>query len=107
MVNITGLTDDEIALIEKTSRLVQITEEVLGLGGLQRIDSSLGYIHIKHRSPQASGHPISVSPRINQISVESKEYFDEARKLAEAYEAAFPEGGEFELKPLYRKAPTS
>ena len=37
MVKVTGLTDREVALREKESKLLEITGEVLGVIGKQRI----------------------------------------------------------------------
>ncbi|HEA46260.1 MAG TPA: hypothetical protein ENH99_00580 [Candidatus Pacearchaeota archaeon] len=107
MVKVTGLSDREVALREKTSRLVEITEQVLGSIDSQRVETYLGNIHIKRYSTEAPGYGISITPRSNLITVESKPYFNEAMALAEAYETAFPEEREFEVKRLYEEATTS
>ena len=102
MVKVEGLTDREIALRKKTSRLMQITEEVLGITSQKATLSSMGSIHLSHRSPQDPGSPIVVSPDINRISVESEPYFDQAMDLARAYEEAIPDSG-FTVKKLYER----
>ena len=103
MVKIEGLTEREIALRTKTSKLTEITKQVLGITGALRFNlSSVGNIHIKHHSTQALGYPIVVSPDLNRISVESKTYFEEAMKLARAYEEAFS-GEAFTIKKTYER----
>lgn len=104
MVKVTGLTEREISLRKKESRLLEITGEVLGMIGKQRIrvdDPLRGVFILRHHSLEAPGTPISVYVESNTISVESKHYFEEAMKLARAYEEAFPDE-EFTVKKLYQ-----
>ncbi|MBU2503637.1 MAG: hypothetical protein KJ879_01100 [Nanoarchaeota archaeon] len=100
MVKVVGLTDEERALREKTSKLVRLTENNVSLG--QEVTLSFaGNILVSHFSPQASGDPIFVSPDRNLVTVDSHAYCEVAKRLAEIYEAAFPDDGEFTVKKNY------
>ena len=104
MVKVTGLTEREISLRKKESRLLEITGEVLGMIDKPRIcadNPPRGVFILRHHSLEAPGASIAVYVESNTISVESKHYFDEAMRLAEAYEGAFP-GEEFTVKKLYQ-----
>jgi len=100
MVKVESLSREEVALREKKSKLVEITRGVLGINTSQQIYLGIGTIGIGHYSSEAPGHPIFIDPRINCVHVESKSYFEEAMKLATAYEQAFP-GEEFTVKKEY------
>lgn len=101
MVKVEGLTDGEVVRREKESLLLEITEKVLGMTSQKVTMSSAGSIHLSPYS-QASGSPVVINPDINQISVESPPYFDQAMNLAKAYEAAIPDT-EFTVKLLYKR----
>ena len=96
MVNIVGLTNEERALKAKTSRLVEITEQIVGK---QRVVLSIGNILIRHSSTEAPDFPISIAPYLNQVSVDFRSYFEEAIRLAEAYEKET--GNDFTVKKRY------
>jgi len=102
MVKVESLTAEEKALREKTSRLVEITKDVLGVNTSQMVSlSPAGNICVSHHSSQAPGSPIFINPDANRILVESEPYFTQAMGLARAYENSFPQE-EFTVKEMYR-----
>ena len=100
MVKIEGLAIEEKALIEKKSKLVEITKEFIGSDTSREITTTSGSIAIKHHPPQDFGYQLFIFPEDNTIHVESKLYLEEAVELAQLYEKAFP-GEQFTVKKRY------
>ena len=102
MVKIEGLTEREIALRDKESKLIKITEEILGPIGKSRILSDnprRGVFNLRRHS-LAPDSSISVSVELNRVTVYYPAYFEEAKGLAVAYEKAT--GDEFTVKKDYQ-----
>ncbi len=97
MVKVEELTSEEIEFQENRSKLLQITRSIIPTQRV--IDDENAIAVASHSDPSSIG--IYITPDKRHLSVKGEAYFEEAMKLARAYEATLG-GEEFTIKKKYK-----
>ncbi len=96
MVKVEGLTEEETALRDKKSKLVELTKIICKGSKIIISSTSFAICFDDSESPQ-----VYVSPAANRVVVNDEAYFHRAYQLAAFYEWDFPEP-EFTVKTDYK-----